>query len=99
MSETAVTKKPVLTVWKTELQGADYQQIEVPEGAEFLTAHEQNGGICVWYRCDENAPKVRRGIYLLGTGHDAPDPASTRYVGTAFMQGGLYVFHVFESLP
>jgi len=81
------------TIWKTQLKPSDVQEISVPEGAEFLTAREQHEQICVWFRCDPLAPKVKAKVAIVGTGHEAPEDG--RYLGTASLQGGLMMFHVF----
>jgi hypothetical protein len=82
-------------VWKKALLALDVQEIEVPDGAEILTAREQLGQLCIWFRCDPNAKLVMRQIAICGTGHSSP--SNGRYVGTGFMNGGDLVFHVFEN--
>lgn len=83
------------TIWKQILKAADVQQIEVPRGAEMLCAKEQFEQICVWFRCDPAEPFELRSISVAGTGHPAtPDG---RYLGTASLQGGQLMFHVFEK--
>lgn len=84
------------TIWKTVLEVTDEQEIEVPSGAEFLTARDQMEAICVWFRCDPDKPKSKRQISIRGTGHKAPARDESRYLGTAFLHGGQLVFHVFE---
>lgn len=86
-----------LTIWKTVLKPLDVQQIEVPAGAELMFAREQHEEICVWYRCDPQAKREQRQIAVVGTGHPAPGPEG-RYLGTAALQGGRFMFHVFEKL-
>jgi hypothetical protein len=81
------------TIWKATLKAVDVQEIEVPAGAELLCAREQHDLICVWFRCDPSAPKSKRKIALVGTGH--PAPADGRYLGTASLHGGSLMFHVF----
>lgn len=83
------------TVWKVVLMPVIAQQIEVPAGAELLCARERFEQICIWFRCDPNAPKEKRDIAVIGTGHDAPD-SEGRYLGTASLKGGTFMFHVFE---
>lgn len=84
------------TIWKATLLRIITQDIEVPTGAEMLCAREQHDEMCVWYRCDPEAPKERRTIAICGTGHRAPDG---RYLGTCALQGGTLQFHVFEVSP
>ena len=84
-----------MTIWKANLQPQDLQAIMVPEGAEFLCAREQFEHICVWYRCDPQAKLVEQRLAIVGTGY--PDPEDGRYLGTASLQGGQLMFHVFAQ--
>lgn len=83
------------TIWKETLKAAAVQEIEIPGDAEFLCAREQFDKICVWFKCNPANPKRPRKIEIVGTGHDAP--AGAKYIGTASMQGGHFIFHVFET--
>lgn len=73
----------------------------LPEGAELLCAREQHNQVCVWYKCDPNAEQTDRKIVVFGTGHEIPKDLARRlkYLGTAMLEGGSLVFHVFEVLP
>ena len=78
-------------------------EIEMPAGARVLTVQTQYAGDLerempyVWATVDTERPMKKRGFYLLGTGHLLP-PASTptRYVGSFQLEGGRFVFHLFE---
>lgn len=85
------------TIWKTVLKPTDVQVILIPDGAELLCAREQHEQIAVWYRCDPTAIKYPRTIAIVGTGHPAPGDGDGRYLGTASLQGGALMFHVFEK--
>ncbi len=85
----------MLTIWKQVLKAATAQQIGVPRGAELLCAREQFEQVCVWFRCDPAEPFELRGIAIVGTGR--PAPPDGRYLGTASLQGGQLMFHVFEK--
>lgn len=85
-------------IWKAELEITDSQEIEVPEGAIFLCAREQGDHVCVWFRCNPSADKVKRTIWMRGTGHDAPEFRDAFYLGTAIILGGQLVWHVFEQI-
>jgi hypothetical protein len=85
------------TIWKIALRATDFQEIEVPAGAEILCAREQFEQICVWFRCDPDAAKEKRAIAIVGTGHPAPADDG-RYLGTASLSGGQLMFHVFERV-
>jgi hypothetical protein len=84
------------TIWKSVLKATDVQDIDVPEDAELLTAREQYGELCVWFKCDPSKPATKRRVAICGTGHPAPEGA--RYVGTGFLSGGALVLHVFERV-
>lgn len=84
------------TIHKAVLQPADVQEIMVPEGAEMLSAGEQFNNICVWYRCNPAKPLQARKLAIVGTGHPVPDE-SGRFLGTAAMHGGEFMFHIFEQ--
>lgn len=86
------------TIWKAILNPADLQTIDVPIGSEFLFAREQFEQICVWYRCDPNAAKRPVKIAICGTGHTAPERENGKYLGTACLQGGALMFHVFQEM-
>ena len=88
----------MLTIWKTQLLPAGRQTIQVPAGAELLTAREQRDDICVWYHCHSDRPLEDREIAIVGTGHEAVG-SGWRYVGSASLQGGAFIFHVFERRP
>lgn len=85
------------TIWKITLKPIDTQEIEVPHGARMLCAREQYEQVCVWFICDPDAPKEKRGIAIAGTGHPAPEPQDAQYIGTASLQGGTLMLHVFEK--
>jgi hypothetical protein len=86
----------ISTIWKATLDLRGVQDVTVPEGAEILTAREQHGQVCIWFKCDPFAAKVARRIALVGTGH--PAPPDGRYLGSAHLDGGHLVLHVFERV-
>jgi hypothetical protein len=85
-----------LTIWKATLKPVGMQLVEMPIGAEILCAREQREEMCIWYRCDPNAPKESRTIAIVGTGHPAPSGRDARYIDTVSLRGGALIFHVFE---
>jgi hypothetical protein len=82
-------------VWKYTLNGTD-NPITLPEGAELLTVGGQDNNICLWVRVDPAAPRVPRMFFVVGTGFPIPDDAD-KYIGSAMIRNGMYVFHVFEA--
>lgn len=82
-------------IWKTVLTPIEIQTVELPQGAEILCAREQHEQVCIWYRCDPDAQKVPRTLVIGGTGYEIPDAV---YLGTAMLQRGALVLHVFEQV-
>ncbi len=79
-------------VWKYQVAAKIRMQI----GAKILCAQEQNGAICIWAEVDPQAATEERAFEVFGTGH--PMQESVRvYIGTAMMEGGSLVFHVYEA--
>ena len=91
------------TIWKFELKIQDAQQIEIPKGAIILTVQIQFNTPCLWAKVDPKAPKENRTIKMYRTGHPISVSKTeefsgyeTTYLGTFQVDGGDYVFHVFE---
>ena len=85
----------MITIWKTVLRLETQQVIRVPAGAGLLCAREQKGQICVWYKCNDKITVMEsRTILIIGTGNEAP--VAGRYLGTASLEDGTYMYHVFE---
>ena len=75
-------------------------KVQMPKGAKVLTAREQIDDVCVWAEVDTTAPKEIRVFEVFGTGQAIPQGMGMewRYVGTAHLEGGALVFHVYEYL-
>jgi hypothetical protein len=84
-------------IWKftLKLEGG-VQTMMAPRDAEILCAREQHEQVCVWFRGDPTALQTERQIAIVGTGHPAPMRDESRYLGTAMLDGGDLVLHVFE---
>jgi hypothetical protein len=82
-------------VWKYAL--APDSKLSMPVGAQVLSVHEQSEVICLWALVDPNAPKEIRCFAVFGTGHAIP-AVPMRFHGTAHLQSGALVAHVFELL-
>lgn len=81
------------SIWKYVLQ--PNIDIEMPVGAQILSVREQGNDICMWTLVSPDAPKEKRIFMVFGTGHDVP-PVQMKFLGTAHLQSGGLVFHVFE---
>lgn len=87
----------MFTVHKQVLKQHDIQWIEVPYKAQVLLAKEQYDQICIWYWCEPSATKEMRRIAIVGTGGLAPDPTDWTWIGTAMIDMGHLVYHIFEA--
>ena len=84
------------TIWKFELEIIDEQMVEMPEGAIILAVQAQYDKPWLWARVNPHAKPTQRKIMTHGTGHEVPETTGS-HLGTYQIQGGRYVFHVFES--
>lgn len=71
--------------------------IELPKGSLVLSARGQDGKVCIWVLLDPEAPRIKRRFKVFGTGHKVPDDLNLIFIGTALLDGGALVFHVFEQ--
>jgi len=73
--------------------------IEMPKGAEILTAAFQGDAFCIWAKVNPDAEKETRNFQAFGTGHTIPIGMGIdyKYIGTGFMHNDL-VFHAFERI-
>lgn len=63
------------------------------ERARFLHVANQHDQITVWAEVNTMERECRRTLHIVGTGGEVP--AGTEYVGSALMDGGRFVFHVY----
>lgn len=85
-------------IWKSVLEVTYKQDIPLPYGAEVLTAKEQYGRICIWYKCEPDAAMEDRTFIIMGTGETLPD-FEMRYIDTVSLNaGGInFMCHVYEK--
>lgn len=77
-----------LAVWDNE------QTLDLPVGANPLSAQFQNGALCLWAEVNENETETEKIHFeIVGTGHPLSDSIK-RHLGT--VQDGNLVFHIFE---
>lgn len=83
-------------IYKYQLEVTDdIQKLSIPEGGQFLSVQEQNGGISIWFLVDTHASDCPREFVIHGTGHTVGEE-SVHHLGTVQMDG--FVWHVFEVL-
>ena len=83
------------TIYKFELEQTSKQKKLIPNGFRILHTAEQDGVICIWAMVDNSIPMEAVSFEIYGTGHDIPENANRRYVGTVLMQSTGLVWHVF----
>lgn len=83
------------TVWKFMLKPDMLNMVQVPAGAEPLTAQMQGDNLVMWALVDPEMPKVNRKFLVIGAGFDI-NYAIVKYIGTFQLYGGSFVQHVFE---
>lgn len=83
------------TIYKYPLEIVDEQFIELPADAMILTAQNQNQVLCLWTILDTESPKVKRKIWIIGTGNPIPEHSlPLDFIVT--VQWGMFVWHIFE---
>lgn len=84
-------------IYKYAINITDEQVIELPKGAEILTAQLQDKILQMWAIVNPNAEKQKRVIEIYGTGHPFPfGMAERKYIATVQKDG--LVWHIFEFI-
>lgn len=86
------------TIWKYQLDVCSDQLVQLPTGAEILTAQVQHGTVQMWACVDPDSPLETHHIRIHGTGHCVLNHDKLKYISTFQLQNGNLVFHVFEVL-
>jgi hypothetical protein len=72
--------------------------LNLPLGAQPIHADWQNGESQLWALIDPaEERKEKRTFYFTGTGHQFP-AANMKHISSFLVNGGQFVFHVFEVL-
>jgi hypothetical protein len=84
-------------VHKYPLTEESQQSIEMPDGAEILTARIQDGALCIWALVDPEQPIVKRLFTIAPTGQEVVG-IFHKYIGQIVHHGpwGELVGHLFE---
>ena len=87
-------EEAMLTIWKFDI-APGYNELDIPHGAQALTAQMQGGRMQLWALVDPDQQLIeRRAFSVYGTGHVVPNSPG-RYVAT--VQIDALVFHVFDG--
>jgi len=87
-------------VYKYSVKSTGSTKIEVPVGAEILSAKNQNEGLEIWALVDGAQTKTREiTIRSFVTGlEEVPDPDNLSFIDTVLFQNDRFVVHVFQQL-
>ena len=80
-------------IWKFMVMGRGKVNITMPEDAEVLFIHEQNGFICIWALVSPDKLPESRDFMIIGTGELNSSP-NQHYLGSVHLACGD-VYHVF----
>ena len=89
----------MISIGKAVLKPIPYQVIQIPRGAEILSAREWRDQVCIWYRGNPKAAKEDREIAVIGV--EVPCPSRKdpyRLIGIVSLYGEQLFFHVFEKM-
>jgi len=80
-------------VWKYTLEFHTPSVFDMPEDAEIVHVHDQNGLPTIWALVDDTKPTMKRIFYPCGTGMDVVR-RDAKYIGSTHHDG--FVWHIFE---
>lgn len=83
-------------VYKYELDVADTQTVNMPQGAIIRHIGEQFGRLCMWVEVDPVAPLESRHIEIYGTGHPIQNEEGLCFIGTFMRLDGHFVGNAYE---
>jgi hypothetical protein len=71
----------------------------VPRNGIIRYVSEQHGEICVWIEVNPNEAKEWRHFEIYGTGHPIIYKGDNpQYIGSVKVDGGNFIFHVYEGI-
>lgn len=87
------------TIYKYPVYLCGKFTIKLPKSAPILTVQMQHASPFMWALVDTRAELVDRTFYLCGTGQDLSEEVTAYgYIDTVQMNGGAFVWHLFEVL-
>jgi hypothetical protein len=86
-----------VVIWKFSIDLQQEQGVEIPKGAQVLTAQIQRSKISLWAKVDPHAPHILMTVLVLATGQDCDEKTfkEMRYLSTVQSNQGEFVWHVF----
>ena len=84
------------TVFKYPIKGTPKEEIDLPHGAQLLTARYRGSQLFIWARVDPQAENEKRDIYVVGTG-EAIEVSGLYYVATVERPNTSFIHHIFSK--
>ena len=86
------------TIWKYEIPTETNFEIEMPRVSKVLKCENQRNLPYMWVLVDTESTLIKRKFLFVGTGHklDIGGLGDVRHVSTFQVDGGNYIFHIFE---
>jgi hypothetical protein len=86
------------TIWKFPVGAKTTVELLMPRGAQILSGETQNDEPYIWALVDPNAPRETRTFRVFGTGWDVDESEKLQFICTYKLQGGFFIFHLFEVI-
>jgi hypothetical protein len=88
----------MLKVYKYPVRAQSEFEIEMDMHGKILKAENQHGAVCLWALVNpESKQIINRRFILAGTGHDIDyGMDKLDFISTFQVDGGRFIFHVFE---
>lgn len=85
--------------YRLDFTQGDLASPRLPAAAQVLSVGHQGNNLYLWALVEPDGPiDLTRVFRIAGTGHPIEGDDDLRFLGTAHMQGGALVLHVFEVL-
>ena len=85
-------------IFKYKLRLTDEQAISMPSGAQIISVQFQGADLFIWAIVNPSNADEMRVFEIYGTGEKFPSTGMTERKHLATVQGGRFVWHVFEPI-
>lgn len=84
-------------IWKFNMPLSGTVIHLMPLGSQPISVAFQGDSLALWAKVDPAAETVKRLFHVIMTGQLFSDAEEFRFIGTAMLDDGAYVVHVFEE--
>ena len=85
-----------MEIWKFPVPLSGKCIIEMPIDAEILSFQSQNDVLMLWAAVWPNSSHEERKFSIVGTGQNIDMDLVKKFIGTAQLMNGRFVWHLFE---